>query len=85
MQPALALSGLDGILPFPVTQNRTSANQTPYTGVVEQFLGDGIELPHSIYRQLPAVKYQYRCFVDGWLKSGVATVSAPAAQDAACP
>jgi len=85
MQTTLALSGLDGIQPFPVTQNLTSSNGSAYTGVVEQFLGDGIELPHSIYRQLPAVKYQYRCFIDGWLKTGTATVSAPAAQEAACP
>ncbi len=85
MQAALALSGFDGIVPFPVAQNLKSANGSLYTGVVEQFLGDGIEKPHSIYRQLPAVKYQYRCFVDTWLRTGVATVSAPAAQEAACP
>ncbi len=85
MQDVLALGGLGGILPFPVTQNRTSIDGTPYTGVVEQYLGDGIELPHSIYRQLPAVKYQYRCFVDSWLRTGIATLPPPAAQEAACP
>lgn len=68
-----------------MVNNRTSVDGTPYTGVVEEYLGDGIELPHSIYRQLGTVKYQYRCFASSWLKTGVATLSAPNAQEAACP
>ncbi len=85
MQTVLALGGLDGLLDFPVTNNRTSKAGQPYTGVVVQYLGDGIEDPHAIYRQLPQVKYQYRCFVASWLKTGIATLPAPNAQEAACP
>ena len=85
MQQSLALGGLDGILPYPVSQNRLSENGSSYTGVVVQYQGDGIEDPHQIYRQLPAVKYQYRCFVSSWLKTGVATLPGPDAQEAACP
>jgi hypothetical protein len=85
MQASLALGGLDGILPYPVTQNRTGEGGHAYTGVVVQYEGDGIDDPHQIYRQLPAVKYQYRCFVESWLTTGIASVPAPAAQDADCP
>jgi hypothetical protein len=85
LQDSLALGGLAGTLTFPVVNNRTSVDGTPYTGAVEEYLGDGIELPHSIYRQLGTVKYQYRCFASSWLKTGVATLSAPNAQEAVCP
>jgi hypothetical protein len=85
MQQALALDHLDGILPYPVKQNRMSSNNAPYTGVVVQYMGDGIYDPHAIAFQLDSVKYQYGCFVSTFLASGVATVPAPAALGTPCP
>ncbi|MCJ8280812.1 MAG: hypothetical protein MJK14_13215, partial [Rivularia sp. ALOHA_DT_140] len=37
MQESLALQGLDGIVPYPVSNNLVSENGTPYTGVVVQY------------------------------------------------
>ena len=85
MQDALSLDSLSGLLPYPVANNRTSANGAAYTGVVVQYQGDGIADPHSIYRQLDAVKRQYRCFASTFLSTGIATVVAPGPPDAACP
>lgn len=85
MQQLLSLDGLDGILPYPVKNNRTSADGTPYTGVVVQYKGDGIFNPHAIYSQLDAVKYQYGCFLSTFLSSGNATVPAPAPLGTPCP
>lgn len=84
MQPVLRLAGLDGLLPFPAAQNRASEGGVPYTGVVVQFEGDGIEDPHAIYRQLATVRRQYSCFVNSFLTTGVAKVPGPAAADAPC-
>jgi hypothetical protein len=78
MQEALALDGLDGVLPYPVAGNRTSElAATPYTGVVVQYAGDGIYDPHGIYGQLDEVKYQYGCFFATFLATGEASVLAP--------
>ncbi len=85
MQDALALADLDGIEPYPVTQNLESADGTPYTGVVVQYEGDGIEDSHSIYNQLDEVKYQYGCFLSTFLARGSATVPAPADLGTPCP
>ncbi|MBS2022643.1 MAG: hypothetical protein JST92_09550 [Deltaproteobacteria bacterium] len=84
MQPALKLAGLDGTLSFPVSQNRVSENGQTYTGVVVQYLGDGIEDPHAIYRQLPSVRRQYTCFVKSFLETGIAKVSSPGTTDQPC-
>jgi hypothetical protein len=84
MQPGLQLEGLDGILPYPVTSDVTSDSGTARTGVVVQYLGDGIYDPHAIYSQLDAVKYQYGCFFQTFLQTGVATVPAPADYSVAC-
>ena len=85
MQEALKLDGLDGILPYPVSQNRKAPDGTPYTGVVVQYMGDGIYDPHAIAFQLDAVKYQYGCFLQTFLQKGVATVPAPAPLGTPCP
>lgn len=84
MQDALALSHLDGLLQYPVRQNRVSDTGAAYTGVVVQYQGDGIEDPHAIYRQLDAVKHQYGCFLESFLKTGVATLVPPGAEAASC-
>jgi len=78
MQEALKLDGLDGILEYPIWNNRKSETDgTPYTGVVVQYEGDGIYDPHSIYGQLDEVKYQYGCFFSTFLQTGTAKVLAP--------
>jgi hypothetical protein len=84
MQQGLALEGLQGMLPYPVTNDVQSTSGTKRTGVVVQYLGDGIYDPHAIYTQLDAVKYQYGCFFETFLKSGVATVPAPADYSVPC-
>lgn len=85
MQQVLKLDGLDGMLPYPVKNNRTAADGTQYTGVVVQYEGDGIYDPHAIYSQLDEVKYQYGCFFSTFLETSVATVPAPAALGTPCP
>ncbi len=85
MQEALALDGRDGILPYPIVNDVTTEAGKPYTGVVVQYAGDGIADPHAIYRQLDAVKHQYGCFLESFLKTGVATVPAPAPLGTPCP
>ncbi len=77
MQQALGLAGLDGLVPYPVTNDLTSENGTPYTGAVVQYEGDGVYDPHAIYSQLDAVKYQYSCFFESFLKTGTATIFPP--------
>lgn len=85
MQPSLALAGLDGILPYPITDNATSADGSAYTGVVVQYADDGIRNAHYIYFQLDAVKYQAGCFFSTFLERGAATVPAPAPLGTPCP
>jgi hypothetical protein len=85
MQEVLKLHRLDGILPYPVKNNRTAADASTYTGVVVQYEGDGIYDPHAIYSQLDEVKYQYGCFFSTFLETGVATVPAPAPLGTSCP
>lgn len=85
MQEALALEGVDGVVPYPVTGNLVSENGETYTGVVVQYEGDGLVDAHAIYRQRDEVIYQYSCFLRSLVDSGVATVPAPAALDVPCP
>jgi len=85
MQSALQLAGLDGIVPYPVSQDLTAADgTTKYTGVIVQYNGDGVVDPHAIYRQLDAVKYQYACFHESFQKTGTATLYAPQPIDSPC-
>jgi hypothetical protein len=80
-QTSLAVDHLDGMMSYPVVANH--AAQT--TAVVVQYHDDGILDAHYIHRQLDAVKYQYGCFLQTFLRDGVPTVPAPAAVSAACP
>lgn len=84
MQQGLTLEGLQGMLPYPVTNDVESASGTKRTGVVVQYLGDGVYDPHAIYTQLDAVKYQYGCFFQTFLQNGIATVPAPADYSVPC-
>ena len=80
MQDSLALDHLDGLLTYPV-----KANEDGHTRVVVQYMGDGIVDPHYIYRQLDAVKHQYGCFLESFLRDGVPTVPAPGGLTDPCP
>jgi hypothetical protein len=83
-QDALRTQGLDGIMAYPVRANRTNPGRRT-TSVVVQYTDGGIADGHQIYRQLPAVRYQYGCFLASYLRDGVPTVPAPGAESAACP
>lgn len=80
MQDALALDQLGGLLTYPIKGNRAGL-----TRVVVQFAGDGVIDPHYIYRQLDAVKHQYGCFLESYLRDGVPTVPAPGGLLDPCP
>jgi hypothetical protein len=80
MQDALALDGLGGLLSYPV-----KANEDGKTRVVVQYMGDGLIDPHYIYRQLDAVKHQYGCFLESYLRDGTPTVPAPGGIADPCP
>ncbi|MEZ4403081.1 MAG: hypothetical protein R3B06_23865 [Kofleriaceae bacterium] len=84
MQPALALDGLDGLAPYPVQRNVRGPDGADYTRVVVQYEGDGIVDPHYLYRQLDAVKHQYACFFDTYLRTGTPVVVAPGPLTAPC-
>lgn len=84
MQDALALAGLDGLVAYPVVDNRTSEGGEAYTGAVVQYQGDGIEDPHAIYRQLDQVIYQYSCFLETAIATGHPVVEAPEALGTPC-
>jgi len=77
MQTSLALDKLDGILNYPIANNLKSEDGRPYTGVVVQYKGDGLDDPHSIFSQLDDVKFQYGCFMDSVRNTGRAIVSEP--------
>jgi hypothetical protein len=85
MQEALKLEGRDGIVAYPVVNDLTSESGAKYTGMVVQYHGDGVYDPHALYSQLDSVKYQYGCFFSSFLKTGTATVPAPAALGTPCP
>jgi hypothetical protein len=89
MQPALGLEGLDGLVPYSVSNDLTSSGRGSaggkYTGVVVQYQGDGVYDPHAIYSQLDSVKYQYGCFFTSFLQTGTAVVPAPADYSVPCP
>ncbi len=83
-QEALAVQGLEGMLEYPVRENRQNPG-TRTTSVVVQYADGGVADGHQIYRQLPAVRYQYSCFLATYIRDGAPTVFAPAAETAACP
>jgi hypothetical protein len=84
MQQTLTLKGLEGILPYAVTKDLTSTSGAAYTGVVAQYMGDGVYDPHAIAYQLDSVKYQYGCFFQTFLQNGMSTVPAPADYSVPC-
>ena len=85
LQESLSLAGKDGLADYPVNANLVSVSGAAYTGVVVQYLGDGIYDPHAIFAQLDAVKYQYGCFLETARVPGGAVVPAPAPLGTPCP
>jgi len=85
MQPHLAYADLDGILPYPVANDVTSANGDPYTGVVVQYSEEGISDGHYIFFELEDVRYQAGCFFSSFLDTGTARVPAPQSLGTPCP
>jgi hypothetical protein len=85
MQQAMQLDGKAGIIPYSVSNDITSESGTPYTGMIVQYLGDGVYDPHAIYSQLDSVKYQYSCFLSTAYTTGTAVVPAPQPLGTPCP
>jgi hypothetical protein len=79
-QAALSTDHLDGMMTYPIKGNRNGT-----TNVVVQYHDDNLIDAHYIHRQLPAVQYQYGCFLATYLRDGVPTVFAPAPVDDPCP
>jgi hypothetical protein len=84
MQEVLALGGLEGLTPYPVSGNVTADDGTAYTGVVVQYAPDGFD-GHDVFQQLDEVKYQYGCFLSTFLTTGTAVVPAPMPLGTPCP
>jgi hypothetical protein len=85
MQDALELDGKGGIVPYSVVNDVTSDTGAKYTGMVVQYVGDGMYDPHSIFTQLDSVKYQYGCFFSTFLTTGTAVVPTPMPLGTPCP
>ncbi|MEC7525662.1 MAG: hypothetical protein VYE22_37615 [Myxococcota bacterium] len=85
MQDALSVVDLDGVIDYPVANNLTAEDGTPYTGVVVQSAGDGFSDPHSIYVQVPEIRYQWTCFLATAIETGTGVVPAPAPEGTPCP
>lgn len=77
MQTALTYKALAGLLPYPISRNRPTADGAGRTGVVVQYPGDGIHDPHNIFQHDARVKHQYACFFETFLRDGSAKVVAP--------
>ena len=85
MQQALALAADDGLAAFPVSLNRTSPSTgNTYTGVVVQY-ENGDKDTHDVAFKLDEAKHQYGCFLDSFVRTGVAVVPAPAPLGTPCP
>jgi pimeloyl-ACP methyl ester carboxylesterase len=81
---ALALSGHKHIA-LPATKNITHADGSASTAVVVQHAADGVEDGHEVAFQRPEAKYQYRCFLSTWSKTGTPVVPEGKANDEVCP
>lgn len=84
LSKALALSGRKHVA-LPATKNVAHGDGTASTAVVVQHMSDGIEDGHEVAFQKPEPKYQYRCFLSTWAKTGVPVVPEGKASDEVCP
>jgi len=85
LQRALALDGLDGLLPYDVAGNGRALDGTSYTGAVVQYESDGLLDGHHIFSQLDAVKYQYGCFLHSLIAGGPGLVPSASPLGTTCP
>ncbi|HEY8077120.1 MAG TPA: hypothetical protein VIF62_23500, partial [Labilithrix sp.] len=79
MREAQSLVGLEVPVSYPVSMDMPGA-----TSVVVQFLGDGVNDPHGIYRRVEGVIHQYSCFHTSFRDHGVAVVPPPAPLGSPC-
>ncbi|TNE47075.1 MAG: hypothetical protein EP343_21250 [Deltaproteobacteria bacterium] len=85
-QAKLKTMGLEGLATYPVKLNRKSADGKDYTGVAVQYKADTVSRDgHMIAFQVDDVVFQYKCFLDSFLKTGTAVVPAPGKLDSPCP
>jgi hypothetical protein len=84
MQERLKLGGLDGLTPFPVTDELTSETGAKYTGAILQYADPTGYDGHALYSQVPEVQHQYGCFLSTFLKTGHATIVAPGPVGSPC-
>ncbi len=61
-------------IPLPVSGNGLAAGSVPYTAVVVQYLGDGVQDAHEVAYQLPAARLRYRTFLETLAQSGLPRV-----------
>lgn len=85
MREAQSLIGLDQPVSYPVKQNLSAADGTPYTGVAVQYKATGDWDSHGIFRRLEEVRHQYGCFHATFQKNGVGVVPAPGPESTPCP
>lgn len=70
---------------YPVANNVVAETGEVLTGVINQWEEDSIDHGHYVTFQLDGPKYQYRCFLQSWLETGVPTVYAPGDLSSPCP
>jgi hypothetical protein len=85
MQPALALAGLSGMKPYPLSDNLTSETGAKYTGAVMQYAPPPGKDGHGIYKWLPEVQYQFGCFHASHAATGKAIIAPPMPLGSPCP
>ena len=86
LQQRLKVMGRDGLAQYPIQNNRKSEDGKDFTGVVVQYAPDSVSQDgHLVAFQVDDVVYQYGCFLDSFIKTGVAVVPAPAKLGTPCP
>ncbi len=83
-QSVLEHRGLDGMLEYPIANNRVSLNGESYTGVAVQWAFDGVHDGHEVFQHFDDVKHQYGCFFETFYATGTGVVPAPAELGSAC-
>lgn len=84
LSTALALSGRKHIA-LPASKNVAHQDGSSSTAVVVQHAADGIEDGHEVVFQRPEAKYQVRCFLSTWVKTGTPIVPEAKNSDEVCP
>jgi len=84
LQQALALAGLDGVLPYP-QQAGQGQGARQATLVAVQHPGDGVHDAHGVVYDDAGLRAQVSCFFASAFRDGVATLAAPSATSEVCP